>query len=145
MKMKSTSLAMLAMALSSLVARAKKTYLEVAPGQGCVLLVGFNIKTKDAGSTAELRITPYNSWTVCGHGSTPSNKYLPFVWDGQGGTYEKSIFVLYAGMAPFNDKSKAFKDFPICIRGPQHIYADGTDAMVKVEDQIMRWDGTYYW
>jgi hypothetical protein len=143
--MKTTFLAMLAAATSFVSTAAQNSIVEMAPNQGCVLIVGFFVQTKDADSTAELLVHPYCSWPVCGYGSTPSDNYLRYSFNTTGQNYDKSVLVVYSGMAPFNDKTKAFKDFPLCIRGPKQFSVSGHDAFVKPEDQALRMDGTYYW
>jgi hypothetical protein len=140
----SKTLVVASLGLASLVS-AVTSYLEVAPNQGCVLLAGFDVKTKDAGSLAELRVEVKTASAVCGYGSNLLN-------DARYHKYNKAtsdqgwVWVAYGGMVPFNNDTTRFRDFPICVIGPDELFADGTKAISRPGQANIDFTGdSYLW
>lgn len=127
------------------LASAATSYLEMAPGQGCILLAGFDVRTKDAGSVDELRIEARVAHAVCGHGSSIASQGKKHMVV-KGTSSSDLTWVAYGGMLPFNNKDTQFKNFPICVIGPDQLVADGVVAKAPAGQANIDFDfGSYMW
>jgi hypothetical protein len=137
-------LSVASLGLASLVS-AVTSVIEVAPNQGCILLVGYDVTTKDAGSLAELRVQIKTTYSVCGYGSslaTDGKTHKVVKKDSNEGL----IWVAYGGMVPFNNEDVLFENFPICVVGPDELVANGNRANARPGGANVDFDwGSYLW